>query len=298
MSLPLVETANPRAALRVVDSGLGASVQDRGRRGWRRFGVPVSGWMDGHAAESANRLLDNPANLPVVECLLQGAVFEALRDVWLALCGAELEVNIPMWRAHLAKEGEIIRLARVRTGMWSYLAVEGGLDWESAFGSASYYARGGIGRALEPGTVLPSASRGGDPLPRGVSGRFVPPRDLRNYDHPPKLTVWKGPQWNSFSTVERARFFEISWEVSPESDRAGYRLRGGGLKADAAEMASEPVRVGSIQVPGSGEPIVTMPDGPTVGGYPKIAVVDAESLPWLAQCRPGKRVSFRLGDED
>jgi antagonist of KipI len=84
------------------------------------------------------------------------------------------------------------------------------------------------------------------------------------------------------------------WKVSSQSDRVGYRLEGATLKADPVEIYSEPVRLGSIQVPDSGQPIVTMPDGPTVGGYPKIAVVDDKDIPWIAQCRPSQTLRFQL----
>jgi allophanate hydrolase subunit 2 len=69
----------------------------------------------------------------------------------------------------------------------------------------------------------------------------------------------------------------------------GYRLEGARINPPLCEMCSEPQIVGSIQVPPNGQPIVTMRDGPTVGGYPKIGIVDPESLSWLAQCRPGVR---------
>lgn len=287
-----------RGVLSVVDTGIGMSMQDPGRTGWRRFGVPPGGWMDEHAAECANRLLENPPGRPVVELRLQGAVFEVVSDGWIALCGAALEVNIPMWRVHLARAGEVIRVARVRSGIWAYLAVEGGWDWPASFGSVSYYERGSLGEPLTRGTVLRNRSGTGPRLPGGVSGRFAHWNDRRNYDQPPLLRLWKAPQWDYFTTREQARFLAAQWEVSPASDRAGYRLRGPVIRPARTEIASEPVRVGSIQVPAGGEPIVTMPDGPTVGGYPKIALVHQESLSWLAQCRPGQSVRFVMKHED
>lgn len=277
---------------------MGMTIQDPGRRGWRRFGVPPSGWMDRDAAECANRLLENPGSKPALELLMQGAVMEVLRDSWLALCGAALEVNIPMWRAHFARAGEMIRVSRVRSGRWSYLAVEGGWDWPSCFGSVSYYERGQIGNPVEAGTVLHRLHGGSLRLPAGVSGRLAHWQDRRNYDQPPALKLWKGPQWDYFGRADQARFLSSEWEVSPESDRAGYRLRGRVVRSESPEMASEPVRTGSIQVPAGGEPIVTMRDGPTVGGYPKIGLVKPESLSWLAQCRPGQRVRFELEHEN
>jgi allophanate hydrolase subunit 2 len=105
--------------------------------------------------------------------------------------------------------------------------------------------------------------------------------------------VWPGPQYALFSAADQTRLFEQSWRVSSRSDRVGYRLEGKPFEARLPQMVSEPVRMGTIQVPESGQPIVTMRDGPTVGGYPKLGLVDADDLSWLTQCRPGQEVRFR-----
>ena len=120
------------------------------------------------------------------------------------------------------------------------------------------------------------------------SGGNAPSKEIRDYSSPPALRVWNAPQREMFSD----QFFEQEWMVTPQSNRAGYRLAGDPLQFEKRELLSEPVRVGTIQVPENGLPIVTMRDGPTVGGYPKLGMVDPEDLSWLAQCRPGQKVRF------
>lgn len=280
--------------LRVIDPGFGATLQDRGRTGWRRWGIPPSGPMDSHAADCANRLLDNDSNSPVIELLSQGAKFEIVQPVWIALCGANISCSIETWRAHRAKAGEIISIKRCSSGMWSYLAVEGGIAQEKVFGSASYYARGQIGCKLEKGALLERQSTVRFSLPQGVANRTASWTERRDYLRPPRIRVYAGPQWKSLSHAHRETFLTTAWKISSSSDRVGYRLEGAALKAEPPELHSEPVRVGSIQVPENGLPIVTMPDGPTVGGYPKIALVDRSDLAWVAQCRPGQTIQFQL----
>jgi allophanate hydrolase subunit 2 len=101
-----------------------------------------------------------------------------------------------------------------------------------------------------------------------------------------------------FSPKDRGALFQHPWSVASQSDRVGYRLHGTLLSAGQNQIVSEPVLVGSIQVPQNGQPIVTMRDGPTVGGYPKIGLVHADDLSWLAQCRPGVTFQFQPAHED
>jgi allophanate hydrolase subunit 2 len=121
----------------------------------------------------------------------------------------------------------------------------------------------------------------------------APWTEQRDYGKPPGLRVWPAPQWELFSVPQRDQFFQQEWTVSPQSDRSGYRLSGVPIEHELGELLSEPVLVGTIQVPPNGEPIVTMRDGPTVGGYAKLGVVDPADISWLAQIQPGQRVRFR-----
>src|SRR5437763_951619 len=221
-------------ALEIDSPGLGMSIQDRGRIGWRRFGVPPSGCMDDHAALWANRLLENPAGAAVLELQFQGATLTLLHDAWVAITGADLGCNVPLWRAVHASEGDVIRFSQNRSGLWSYLAIEGGFDAESVFGSRSAYPRGQIGRTLRAADVLARTAQHSFELPAGVSGRTVPWSEHRDYSKPPPLRVWPGPQWDSFAARDRELFFTTDWRVTSQSDRAGYRLSGPALEPKPA----------------------------------------------------------------
>jgi allophanate hydrolase subunit 2 len=81
--------------------------------------------------------------------------------------------------------------------------------------------------------------------------------------------------------------------VSPLSNRVGARLAGRPLtRVDAAELPSEGLVLGAVQVPADGQPLVFLADHPTTGGYPVVAVVDVGDLPLVAQARPGTTVRF------
>ena len=284
----------PIEVFRVLEPGVGATIQDRGRAGWRRFGVPPSGAMDDHAAGWANRLLHNPPRAPVLELLMQGARLEALCNTWIVVAGADASATVPLWKNVRVRAGEIIEFPRNQAGLWIYLAVEGGFAAATWLGSASAYPRGNLGKALQRGDVLSRNTKVVFQLPASVAGCAVAWDERRTYDQPPPLHVWPGPQWNLFEPRERAAFFDQEWTVSAQSDRVGYRLEGTPLKLPPTQIISEPVCVGTIQVPASGLPIVTMRDGPTVGGYFKLGVLAPTEFSWLAQCRPGRKIRFAM----
>lgn len=272
--------------LEVVAPGLMATVQDGGRPGWRRFGIPPGGAMDRRSWRLTNRLLDNPPAAAVLECL-QGTRLRVLTPVDLACAGA--------WgaRAWTAKAGEIIEFPASLAGVWHYLAVPGGLAAGRFLDSASVCARAGIGSALARGDRLAGLAAPLGRIPAGVKNRR--PADKATDDDTP-LAIWPGPQWTGFDEASRTAFLTGDWRISARSDRTGYRLEGPILTPPSGNLASEPVRVGSVQVPPGGQPVVTLHDGPTVGGYAKIALIDAADLDRLVQTRPGQTRRFRRID--
>lgn len=283
-------------ALEIVDPGLGVSLQDLGRRGWKRFGVPPGGALDDHAARWANLLLGNPLNEPVLEILLHGACLRARCRLEIALTGA---IGIPgrgAWCTRSLEPGEDLVLPPPAAGLWTYLATPGGFLGPRWFGSVSIFPRGGLGEPLTAGVILhrPVASvRLGS---SAIGRRWVDPGEQRDYAHPPPLRVWRGPQWDLFPESSRAAFLNRPWRISARSDRTGYRLEGEPLAVPDVSLPSEPVLPGSIQVPPDGQPIVTLRDGPTVGGYPKLGVIDPQDLAWFVQCRPGQFAAFTIAE--
>ena len=274
--------------LRVIASGAGLAIQDLGRPGFARFGVPPGGAMDPHAAAWANRLLDNPPSAPVLELCLQGQRLEVLRDGWFAVAGSA--GGTAGGSAHRRRAGEVLESPPGPGGVWSYLAVPGGFAGSTVLGSVATDVRAGIGRAFVAGDRIPASTSTGSAPSSAVASRRVAWDERCDHAHPPALRVWPGPQWPAFSSADRERFFATGWTVSPRCDRVGYRLDGPALVPPSSEAVSEPVVVGTVQVPADGRPIVTMPDGPTLGGYAKLGVVDRDDLARLAQCRAGQVV--------
>ncbi|MFZ5916002.1 MAG: biotin-dependent carboxyltransferase family protein [Chloroflexota bacterium] len=290
------------ACLQVLEPGLLTTVQDLGRRGYERLGVPVAGAMDEYALRAANGLVGNPPDAAGLEMTLAGPRLRADENCLIAVCGADLGLRVngwrlPGWMAVFVRRGWEITFEGKQWGCRAYLAVAGGIDVPAVLGSRSTYLRGGFGgyegRALRPGDRLPVGEPSAAPLE--LAGRRLPERAHPPYSDNPTLEVILGPQQEAFTPEGMATFLSGEYAVEPASDRMGYRLRGPGIThRTSADIVSDGIVLGAVQVPASGQPIVTLADRQTTGGYTQIAVVVRADIPLLAQCVPGKsQVRFR-----
>ncbi len=285
-----------RPVLEVLEPGLYTTVQDLGRGGFRSLGVPIGGAMDPLAFQVGNLIAGNTLNLPALECTAPGPALRVVGEATIVITGADLSATVDgagvdPWVPISVRPGNIIRFGAPRQGMWAYLAIAGGLDVSLVLGSASTYvpgALGGIGgRRLAAGDVLG----------RGEAARRSPQTMRPEFVSLPHdglvVRVIAGPQEAFFSEVGRATLLEHPYTVTVHSDRAGIRLRGPIIAhKDRADILSDGLLPGAIQVPAGGQPIVIMPDGPTTGGYPKIGVVTSTDQRLLAQSRPGTAIRF------
>ncbi len=289
-------------SLEIIEANGLATIQDTGRTGWRKFGVPTSGAMDVFAFRTANLLAGNDPNCAAIEIGLGDITFRALHDCVVSVAGAGFGLSVyiwdfPLWSSYYVRGGWMIRLNKLDSGMWAYIAISGGVQTPPILGSVSTYLRGPFGgldgRQLQAGDVLRSGppSR---PL-NDLAARTLPEHARPLYGNNPTLDVIMGPQENYFTEESITTFLSSEYTVSTTSDRMGYRLEGAPLTHhNKTELVSEGMTMGAIQVPSSGQPIVMMADSPTTGGYPKIGTVASADLPLLAQCVPGKsKIRFR-----
>lgn len=279
-----------------------ATIQDSGRPGWRKFGVPPSGAMDAFAFCAANLLAGNDPSRAAIEIGLGDIALRALHDCVISVAGFGFGLSVyiwdfPLWSSYYVRGGWIIKLNKLDLGMWAYIAISGGVLSKPVLGSSSTYLRGPIGgldgRQLQTGDVLISGAPS-HPLNDLAARRL--PEDVRpSYSDNPTLDVIMGPQEKYFTDESIETFLSSEYTMSPTSDRMGYRLEGEKLNHHGkSELISEGMTKGVIQVPSSGQPIIMMADSPTTGGYPKVGTVASADLPLLAQCVPGKsKIRFR-----
>jgi len=302
--------------LRVVGAGLQTTVQDLGRRGHQRDGVPGGGAMDRSALRVGNALVGNDDGAAALEATLIGPAIIFGDPTLIALTGGDLEPTIdgsavPLWRSIHVHRGAKLGFGRPKLGCRTYLVVAGGIDVPMIFDSRSTYLRGQFGgyhgRALRPGEVLntgdPSALsqsiadavQGGGDGARPAIASWSAGHTLRTrYSSEPVVRLIAGEHADLLAATSRTKLFSASFNISASSDRMGYRLEGVELPLrNPVELLSEGVAFGTVQLPPDGMPIVLMADRQTTGGYPRIGEVASIDLPLIAQLKPGDRLRFR-----
>jgi allophanate hydrolase len=286
------------SGFRVIAPGLFTTVQDLGRRGFQNIGVPVSGALDRIALTSANVLAGNAGNAAALEMLVQGPTLEVeAESVRIAAVGVDSFTvegrssrTIGGGRSVRVMRGETVRFAALPS-FCGYLAIEGGVAVPPVLGSAATYVRnrvGGLdGRTLMAGDIVPVAIEDvADGTDLALSADLDP-----GFDRPIRVVL--GPQDDYFTEDAVATFLSGPYRISRQADRMGFRFEGPALThAKGSNIVSDGIVAGSVQVPGSGQPIVLLADAQTAGGYPKIATVISADIPLLVRRGPGREVRF------
>ncbi len=283
------------ARLIIMRAGAALSIQDLGRAGYMSFGLSCGGAADRLAMAEGAALLGQDVNLAALEMAGFGGVFEVSQDTRIALTGAPMKATVDdqplVWNAvQSIKAGQRITIGAASSGVYGYLHVGGGFATDPRLGSRSSHIAASIGEAIVTGTELPigvdaNANSGGLKLP--VQDRFSGGI----------VRVSPSAQTDRFSKTERARFEATQFVRTPHGNRQGIQLEFDGAPFAAEgqlSILSEIMVPGDIQMTGSGNPFVLLPECQTTGGYPRIATVLPQDLPIVAQAAPGTPLQFRF----
>ncbi|KKO49070.1 allophanate hydrolase [Arsukibacterium sp. MJ3] len=281
--------------VKVIASGVLSLLQDNGRFGQGALGLTTGGPMDAAAANWANRLLGNPANATLIECSVGGLQLQANTNSYFTVTGATLPLSIngnaaEQWTVHKIQQGDVIELGMVSQGLRAYVAVAGGFNVATQFGSSATVLResiGGInGNKLQPGDLLPC------PAVNTLARQQLALAYRPIFNSILTLRLVEGYQADNFSKAERQRFYLNSYNVTPQADRMGYKLSGSAIHCQQSQLLSEGICYGAVQIPPDGQPIVLLNDRQTLGGYPKIGAVLSLDCALLAQAVAGTQVYF------
>ena len=274
------------------------TVQDLGRWGFQANGVPVAGPMDEYSHVLANRIVGNLPSAAALEVTLIGPELAGGGRGDLRGCRRDLRVD---GRGVDRSDARTVHASPRRpTEVWR------------AVGRRSRDPRG-TGRARCAGRIRqprdePHQPHGTVRRPCTASGRCAAsvttlltepdqrtPRDstaaARRRGEAPRRR-WTAGAIVHDAGVRHALRVTIRYYAGVESDglpaRRGRRWRMRGARTSCRMRR----RSGSLQVPGSGQPILLMADRQTTGGYPKIGVVIGADLPLAGQLAPGDWIEF------
>ena len=279
-------------------AGLLTTVQDMGRFGYQRFGMPVSGAMDIFSLRLANMLVGNQHGAACLETTYTGPELLFTTDSIIAVCGADMtpclnDKSIQMNLTTYVKSGDRLSFGALKTGCRSYIAFAGGIDVPLVMGSRSTYLRariGGVeGRPVRAGDELPLGER-----TENIAVREIPREIIPRYLSSQTVRIIPGPETRRFELEGIRRFLTNEYIVSDQSDRMGYRLTGLPIVqlSAQADIVSSGISFGTIQITGDGQPIILMADRQTTGGYTRIANAIKVDHTLLAQLKPGDTIRF------
>jgi biotin-dependent carboxylase-like uncharacterized protein len=254
--------------------------------------------MDYVAAKLANILVGNDENEGLLEATMIGPKIEFLDAAVIAITGGDMQPEINGVSLNLNKsisinKGDSLTFRGMKKGLRSYIAFAGGIDVVVVMGSKSTFLKAQIGgyegRALRVGDILSTGLVNNEQSGREIAENF--------YDYGSgkvELRVVLGPQDDAFTEKGIEDFFNSEFRVTNNCDRMGYTLEGENIEhKDGADIISDGISMGAIQVPNSGNLIIMMADRQTTGGYTKIANVITADLPKIAQAKPGDVIAFK-----
>lgn len=286
--------------IKVLKPGLLTTIQDLGRLAYQKYGIPTSGAMDPLSLRIANILVGNKEDAGAIEVTLIGPKLKFIESGVIAITGANLSPTInnkpiPLWSTIKVDKNDILKFGESINGCRSYIAVNGGIDVPEIMGSKSTFIRGGYGglkgRRIQKGDVVVREAKNNKP--EVLCHRKLSPKVTPNFEKNKRVRVILGPQVDSFTKEAINNLLSGSYTIMKDSDRMGYRLEGPSLEhVSGADIISDYITAGSIQVPGNKQPIILMADCQVTGGYTKIGTVIGVDIPLIAQKKPGEQISF------
>ena len=277
--------------IKILEPGLYSSIQDEGREGFQKYGVPFSGTMDSKSSNFANSLLNNPKNSAVIEATQFGPKILFNVSTYISITGGDMNplINnkkVSMNKAVNINKGDILKLGHSKNGLRSYIAIKDGIKSQLLLGSRSYYKGISSKFKLEKGDEFKIISF--NKKLNSLSKIF-----LKNTYESKNILVFKGPEYNNLSISEKNFLLNNSFTIANENDRMAYKLKEK-LKNKLKSIITSPVLPGTVQLTPGGEIIILMKDCQVTGGYPRIFQLNEESINHIAQKKTNDIVKFKI----
>lgn len=274
--------------IKFISKGLYTTIQDDGRFGYRNIGVPSSGYMDRESAQTANLIIDNPINNPVIEATLIGPTIKFEKSTFICITGSDFnpmlnESRISLYTPVKVNKGDILKINNSSFGSRCYISIKGGIKVDKVLGSKSYYPQISNSSIIEKGDEFKFETNKSEPNYKLINQKFELNKNLK---------VFKGPEFNSLNKGSINKIIDQEFSIGI-NNRMAYNLKEK-IQAGTSSIISSPVIPGTVQLTPSGQMIILHRDCQTTGGYPRILQLDEKSLNNLAQLRIGDKIKFEI----
>ena len=283
-------------SLKLLNNPFFVTIQDRGRFSYSHIGVTNSGVMDEYAYFIANKLLKNPLDTNVLEIGCSNVILKVNKNTTLAITGASCEFFIndepkKLWQNYEVKKNDIIKIGKILSGNWLYLAILDGFLIKKEFGSNSTTLKEGLGgidgNRLKKGDILALKKS------REINKKFLKKEFIPKYEENLTLRVLLSYQHENFPKEEIKKFFSSTYMVTKDFNRMGCKLQGKPINCNINGIISEGISFGAIQIPKDGQPIILLKERQTLGGYPKIGTVLNVDCFKLSQAKVNTKIKFQ-----
>ena len=274
--------------IKVIQTGLFTTIQDGGRYGYRNIGIPTSGFMDQENAWAANKIVDNDREECLFEITLTGPTLIFNANYVISITGGDFnpminELPVKMYQPINVKLGDTLKINNTKNGARCYLAISGGVDVKSIFGSKSFYSNISESYYLRKGDEIKISNN---------SKSKILKKNKLKFKLNKSMNVFKGPEFDLLSTKVKKRLFKNEFTIRTNS-RMAYNLEEK-VQIEVKSIISSPVMPGTVQLTPSGKMIILHRDCQTTGGYPRILQLNKSSLNHLSQIKSNEKIKFSL----
>ena len=274
--------------IKVIQTGLFTTIQDGGRHGYRNIGIPTSGFMDQENAWAANIIVDNDREESLFEITLTGPTLIFNGNYVISLTGGDFnplinELPVKMYQPINVKLGDTLKINNTKNGARCYLAISGGIDVKSIFGSKSFFSNISESYYLRKGDEIKISNNSNSKILKKNKFKFKLKKSM---------DVFKGPEFDLLSIKVKKMLFKNEFTIRTNS-RMGYNLEEK-VQIGIKSIISSPVMPGTIQLTPSGKMIILHRDCQTTGGYPRILQLNKSSLNHLSQIKSNEKIKFSL----
>ena len=274
--------------IKVIQTGLFTTIQDGGRHGYRNIGIPTSGFMDQENAWAANIIVDNDREESLFEITLTGPTLIFNGNYVISITGGDFnplinELPVKMYQPINVKLGDTLKINNTKNGARCYLAISGGIDVKSIFGSKSFFSNISESYYLRKGDEIKISNNSNSKILKKNKFKFKLKKSM---------DVFKGPEFDLLSIKVKKILFKNEFTIRTNS-RMGYNLEEK-VQIGIKSIISSPVMPGTVQLTPSGKMIILHRDCQTTGGYPRILQLNKSSLNHLSQIKSNEKIKFSL----